>query len=178
MKNIELFYLLVAYGMGGLLARANKDGTFLTASNIAAGRKTSRQVFFWGLLISGLLFGALMYGWFIPHFMLSRLFGLLIAVLIGCQILTGIVPARGKRLNSLHLAFAFSLAVCMLAVVVWFVATPTINTSIRVLNLILAVGMLGLLISFKRVTPDKYLKSQWIFFSLWHMALFLTVYLG
>ena len=178
MKNVELLYLLVAYGMGGQLVRANSDGSYLTASNTAAGKKSSRYIFFWGLLISGALFGILMYGWFIPYFAMSKAFSIIIAILIICQLMTGLIPARGKRLNSLHLGFAFSLAFCMLLVVTWFVATPAINGFVRILNVFLALGMFGLLLILNKISPNKYLKYQWIYFSLWHIAVLATVYLG
>jgi hypothetical protein len=178
MRNIELLYLAVAYGMSGILFAMNRTKKHLTVSEIGAGSRLGRHVFFWGLLGSGLLFGTLMIGWLIPHFALPLPYKVLVIILIGFQVLTGIIPARGKRLNMAHIISAFSLAACMFLMIVLLALAKNINGFIRVADALLAVMMLAQVLASKKALPAEYLRREKVFFACWHAAIFITVYLG
>lgn len=178
MKNLELAYLAVAYGMAGIMFYSTRHTTFPTVSHIALERKLTRQVFFWGLTISAILFAVLAYGWLIPHFELGQGIKVLIGVLIVCQILTGFFPVNEKRFGGAHTVFASCLGFCMFVLVVALSAIDTISCSARIVDALLAFGMVVLLTTSIHVPRGEYLLHEKIFFALWHTAIFITVYFG
>jgi hypothetical protein len=183
MQNLELMYLAIPYIMAGLLFRFNREGKHLTASEIAASRRLTHHIFFWGLSSSSVVLALLMFGWFIPHFALGPLFGALIVMVIVFKVLTGLVPAKGRKRTMAHLFFAFGLGFWMIAVAISLAFTSTVRPFIRVADGLLALFMIGLVVSGlivvkKRGVSTSHIRRQNLFFGSWHAVLFLTVYLG
>jgi uncharacterized membrane protein YhaH (DUF805 family) len=178
MKNLELLYLIAAYGMGCVIYFINRNKDYLTVSETAANTRLGRQAFFWGLLVSGGLFAMLMFKWVIPRYQFGAMISVLTIVLFIFQVLTGIIPARGKRLNAAHLVTAFGLAASMVAMVATFALHASLHGYVRALCLMLVVVMVGLLAAAPKLSTTKYFKHQNIFLACWHIALFMVVYFG
>ena len=179
MKNLELLYLFVAYGMAGIMIYSTRDASFPTVSHIALNRKLTRQVFFWGLTISAIIFAVLMYGWAIPHFGLGLRIQILVGVLVVSQILTGLFPVNNKKkFGGVHALFALCLGLCMFILITAFASTESINNFVRIFNALIAVAMVILLATSIRVPRGQYLLHEKIFFAFWHVALFATIYFG
>jgi hypothetical protein len=177
-KNLEIAYLLTAYAMGAVIYYINRRQDYLTVSETAAHSKIGRQTFFWGLLASGILFLFLMFGWLIPHYDFGGGFSALVIVLFIFQVLTGLIPARGKIPNILHLVCAFGLGLTMIVVVFAFVTRADINSIVQIICAVLGTVMIGLLATTHKISATKYFRHQNIFFACWHIALFIVVYFG
>lgn len=177
-KNLEILYLLTAYAMGCVIYVINRNKDYLTVSETAAGNKIGRQAFFWGLLTSGILFEFLMFGWVIPQYKLGIIISSLAVILFVFQVATGAVPARGKKLNNIHLFCAFGLGLTMLTMIFVFSLSHSLLWYIRLACALLALVMIGLIASTRKISSTKYFKHQNIFFACWHIALFIVVYFG
>jgi hypothetical protein len=178
MQNLELAYLAVAYGMTAIMMYTSRHTTFPTVSHIALGKRLNRHVFFWGLLLSALLFAALMYTWAIPYFELGKFTQALVLLLIVSQILTGYYPVDSGKYRRAHLIFALTLGLCMLGLVINLAITPAIDSAVRCMNGVLAVAMIAILVHGKYTSATSLMKHEQIFFGLWHLAILVTVYLG
>ena len=178
MKNLEIPYLLTAYAMGVVIYYVNRNKDYLTVSETAANNKLGRQAFFWGLLISGILFEFLMFKWVIPHYHFGKSLSVVTVVLFVLQVLTGLIPARGKRLNVIHLACAFGLGLAMVVTILFFATHSGIHNSVQVICALLAAVMISLIAMTRKLSSTKYLRHQNIFFGCWHIALFTVVYFG
>ncbi len=176
MKNIELAYLAVAYGMAGIIFYASRHHSYPTVSHIATHRKLTQHVFFWGLLVSGVLFVYLMYGWLIPHLSLGPGVKALVIALVLCQILTGLFPIESKKYRKAHLISGLGLGLCMLSLVTVLALEQSAHHGVRLIDGLLALGMVALLANAWRLSRDSYLLHEKIFFGFWHMAIFITVY--
>jgi hypothetical protein len=177
-KNLEIPYILSAYAMGCVIYFINRNKDYLTVSETAANNKFGRQAFFWGLLVSGILYEFLMFKWVIPHYHLGHLFSVITVILFVFQVLTGIIPARGKRLNTAHLANAFGLGLSMTATVFFFAAHAGIHNFIRALCAVLGIVMICLIATTHKLSSTKYFRQQNIFFACWHIAVLTVVYFG
>jgi hypothetical protein len=177
-KNLEIPYLVVAYAMGCVIYFINRNKDYLTVSETAANNKIGRQVFFWGLLISGILYEILMFMWVIPQHHLGEYFRILITILFIFQVLTGIIPARGRRLNNAHLTAAFGLGISMVITVFAFALQSSVHVYTRAICTLLALVMISLIISTHKLSSTKYFRHQNIFFACWHIAMFVVVYFG
>ncbi len=164
--------------MGAVINFMNRNKDFLTVSETAANNKLGRHVFFWGLLISGIAFLFLMFRWVIPENNLGPVVSWLSILLFSFQILTGIIPARGKRLNEAHLFVAFGLGICMCILITIFALSPTINAIVRLFCALIATSMIALIAATRKLTANKYFRHQNIFFACWHIAFFCVVYFG
>lgn len=178
MKNLELLYLFFAYGMAGIMFYTTRHKTFPTVSHVALNGKLTRQVFFWGLTISAIIFAVLMYGWAVPEFALGVWLQLIIGILIVSQILTGLFPVQGKRFGVTHTLFASILGICMFILITSFSITETISVGARIFDAFVAISMLILLAASIYVPRGRYLLHEKIFFAFWHIALFVTIYFG
>ncbi len=178
MKNLELAYLAVAYGMAGIMFYASQHASLPTLSHIAVSQKLTRQVFFWGLTTSGLLFAILMYGWAIPHFSLGVGVKVLVGLLVACQVLTGLFPIEDKRLHRMHLIFGSGLGLCMFILLIVLALSPTIHQVARLADGLLALCMVALFTTARWVKNGNYLRYEKLFFGFWHLAIFTIVYVG
>ena len=177
-KNLEIPYLLSAYAMGCVIYYVNRNKDYLTVSDTAANNRLGRQAFFWGLLSSGILYELLMFKWVIPHYHFGHFFELLCIILGTLQVLTGIIPSRGKILGPAHLSAAFGLGAAMVVTILSFVFHQHIHDYIRIFCALLATAMVGLIASTHKLSSTKYFRHQNIFFACWHIALFCVVYFG
>jgi hypothetical protein len=178
MQNLELAYLAVAYGMTAVMFYTSRHNTFRTVSHIALSRRLNRYVFFWGLLLSAVLFAVLMYGWAIPHFRLNSTAKVIVGLLVASQILTGYFPVDSGKFKKAHLTFGLVLGLCMFALVGSFAAASTVSHDARVLDGMLAIAMIATLIHGKFSPKRTLVKHEQIFFGIWHLAILLTVYAG
>lgn len=178
MKNLEIAYLAVAYGMAGIMFYSTRHVTFPTVSHIALSRRLTRLTFFWGLFVAALFFVALMYGWVIPHYSLGVYTKILVAILAVAQILTGLFPVNEKGFGGAHNFFASLLGLCMFALLIVFTCTETISVWTRSVDGLLAAGMIVLLATSFKITRGEYMRHEKIFFAMWHTAVFVTVYFG
>jgi hypothetical protein len=178
MQNIELAYLAVAYGMAGIMFYATRHKTFSTVSHIALDQKLTRRVFFWGLVISALLFALLMYKWAIPHFSLGLIVQVLVGFILICQVCTGFFPINEKGLKGAHTIFASSLGIGMFLLVVTLAFSIILSPLARAINGLLALGMVMLLFTSIRVPRGEYLLHEKVFFAFWHLAIFCSIYFG
>jgi hypothetical protein len=178
MKNLELVYLAVAYGMAGIMFYSTRHTTFPTVSHIALDHRLTRQVFFWGLTLAAILFAMLMYGWAIPHFSFGLGIKILVGILAICQILTGFFPVNEKRFGGAHTIFATSLGLCMFILIIALSASAALHPLARITDGGLAIGMVVLLATSVHVPRGEYLFHEKVFFAFWHIALFASIYLG
>ena len=180
MRNIELAYLFTACAMIWIMVRSTRGEKFPTFSHISTGTKVARQAFSGGLFIAGLLFALLMYKWFIPHFSLGNGFRILAAVIAFSHILTGFSPVEAKHLGRLHILFGSVLAVAMFVLLLAFTFTTTVPNSVRTVNGTIAASMIIFALStlWARKDPKQLLLHEYIFFGLWHAAIFITAYIA
>jgi hypothetical protein len=180
MRNIELAYLFTACAMIGMMIFSTQTNKFPTFSHIATGSRVARQAFFWGLLIAGLLFGLLMYKWFIPHFHLGNGFRVLTIILVISQMFTGLFSVEAKYFGKLHVAFGSLLALSMVVLLFAFTHAKTVPSSVQVVDAAAVSGMLLLAVSTKWTlkSPKQLLLHEYLFFGLWHAAILITAYIA
>lgn len=178
MIPLEIAYLLVAYGMAGVMFYTTRHTTFPTFSHIALSRTLNRHVFFWGLSVSAIIFAIMMYGWVLPSFGLDVWAGVVVGALVTCQILTGLFPVSEKSFGGPHAVFASGLGVCMFLLLVAFAASGEVNPVARGINGLLASGMILLAATSVRAPKSEYMLREKIFFGFWHIAVFVTVFFG
>lgn len=178
MRNLELLYLVVAYGMASIMFYATRHKTFPTVSHIALDRRLTRSVFFWGLAVSAIIFGIMMFAWAVPNYHLGVPAQALIGFIIASQILTGLFPINDKGFRGAHTIFASSLGLGMFCLILMLANTATLSGFVRSVNWLLAGGMVVLLVTSVKVPRGEYLLHEKIFFAFWHLAIFVTVYFG
>lgn len=124
---------------------ATNHKKFPTVSHIALDSKITKQVFFWGLTVSALLFGLLMYGWVIPNFRLGLVAQIITGFITIFQVQTGKFPVNNNKLGGIHTLFSSSLGISMFLLVGLFAHTESISLIARLSCAVITASMIMLL---------------------------------
>jgi hypothetical protein len=161
------------------LIRKWKGNVSMTFSLHAAQYKISQTYYLVLFSIVLPLFGAFMYGWFIPQYHLPFLFGLLMAVALGGNYIAALVPETKGKNVPIHRNSAFLAADCLVPLLLIITFSPHFPEVVRFLaGISAAYQLIGIVILYptKGYHP-KVLPLQASYVASFHLTIVAATYL-
>ncbi len=128
--------MLVIAACLGFILRTWGSNRGRSLSGHGAQHRRSYLLFAAGLLLGGALFYTFAVRWLAPSLGLGTIFNTVIGFSIVCELVTALMPDNGGRNSFIHRTAAWTMAVCMFALVVILFCAPAVHGLAQVLLLV------------------------------------------
>jgi hypothetical protein len=178
-QYLGLILTLISWLAGIYLVTKWRDRTLPTISRHAASSKHASLLFAIVLAGCGLIFYFWLVKWFTPHINPSQPFETLLALAIGCQVITALAPDTQGLSRTVHRWAAYTMAVLYLPLVALIVIASSISSLARFICVPIALYMLVsfVVVALMGRAKNKYLAFQASYIMAFQVAILVAAYL-